>query len=269
MGKPQKWPIFAVQFKRKMKRIAFLCTLMLAAATVFADGKDWYPAVAPMGVFINHDGEEEELSVGGSYDAPLTVMFTANPTDTTGYVVYYEWQILKIAEGEQETLAVRNDENTEYTFREGGTDVSYRISLSITYRDKETGVEGSVEQEISDMMSFSLRSSTLTVYNAFSPNGDGINDIYRVKTQSLLTFRMAIFNRWGQKIVSGDETTLEVEYQDDYTYYICWDGTWHGQPVEDGVYFISVEAKGSDGIVYTERRDINVLTRTREKEDRR
>ena len=247
-----------------MKRKSLFLLLTLLPLLLQA-APDYYPAVTPTGTFINHDGEEEELTVGGTYDAPLTVTFAANPTDTAGYVIYYEWQIVKMDNNETETLAVRNDEVTEFTFREGGAGISYRISLTITYRYKETGIEGTVEQDDTDMIKFSLRSSLLTVYNAFSPNGDGINDIYRVKTQSLLSFRMAIFNRWGQRIVSGDENTLEKEYKDDYTYYVCWDGTWNGQTAEDGVYFIVVEALGSDGIKYTERRDINLLTRTRER----
>ena len=182
-----------------------------------------------------------------------------------GYIVLYEWKIIKKDNNEETTLAVRNDEVTEFTFREGGAGISYLISLSITYRYRETGVEGSVEQDESDMLRFSLRSSSLTVYNAFSPNDDGVNDKLRVKTQSLLKFRMAIFNRWGQRIVSGDETTLEKEYQDDYTYYVCWDGKVNGQVADDGVYFISIEAIGSDGIEYTERRDVNLFTRSRER----
>lgn len=248
-----------------LRTIAFFLVALVLSTAVSA--QDYYPAISPTGIFINHDGEEEELTIGASYDGPITVSFYANPTDTTGYVIYYEWKIAKISDGEEEVLAVRSDENTEFTFKEGGMDVSYRISLAITYRHRETGIEGAVEQDNNEMMKFSLRSSSLTVYNAFSPNGDGINDIYRVKAQSLLYFRMAIFNRWGQKIVSGDEKSLDVEYEGDFTYYICWDGTISGHTADDGVYFIVIDAKGSDGIEYKERRDINVLTRIREKEE--
>ena len=94
-------------------------------------------------------------------------------------------------------------------------------------------------------------------------DGDGTNDVYRVKTQSLLSFRMKIFNRWGQEIVSGDHTTLATEHENDHTYYVCWDGTYRGSYVEDGVYFILVEAEGSDGIKYVRRGDINILTKSR------
>ena len=246
-----------------------ICAILAVVAAWATDARaqeepDYFPAVAPTGVFVNHEGEEEALEVGGSYDAPLAVTFAANPTDTAGYEVLYEWRIAQVKEGEERLLVMRNEETTAYDFVEGGTDVTYRVGLAITYRHRETGAEGVVEQDASEMITFSLRGSSLHLYNAFSPNGDGVNDVFRVKTQSLLSFRMKIFNRWGQEIVSGDQSTLPSEYQDNYTYYVCWDGTYNGSKVEDGVYFILVEAQGSDGIKYVRRGDINVLTRSRE-----
>ena len=115
-------------------------------------------------------------------------------------------------------------------------------------------------------ITFSLRGSSMHLFNAFSPNGDGTNDVYRVKTQSLLSFRMKIFNRWGQEVASGNQDTLPTEHEDNFTYYVCWDGTYHGRVVEDGVYFILVEAEGSDGIKYVRRGDINILTSVRKEE---
>ena len=38
-----------------------------------------------------------------------------------------------------------------------------------------------------------------------------------------------------------------------------WDGTSHGKAVKDGVYFIVVNAVGSDGIKYNHKGDINIL----------
>ena len=143
-----------------------------------------------------------------------------------GYIVLYEWKIIKKDNNEETTLAVRNDEVTEFTFREGGAGISYLISLSITYRYRETGVEGSVEQDESDMLRFSLRSSSLTVYNAFSPNDDGVNDKLRVKTQSLLKFRMAIFNRWGQRMASGDHARKGVSGRLHLLRLLGWQGEW-------------------------------------------
>ena len=249
-----------------MKRyIAFVSMCLLLGVELIAQSvPDWYPKVDDaVATFVNHEGEEEELEVGGTYDAPLTVTFMACPTDTAEYEVLYEWEVMQIKDNKETLLVKRNEETTVYTFTEGGTDVNYRIVLYITYTHWGTGITGEGEAE---PITFSLRGSSVHLYNAFSPNGDGTNDVFRVKTQSLLSFRMKIFNRWGQEIVSGDHNTLPTEHENGFTYYVCWDGTYHGRYVEDGVYFILVEAEGSDGIKYVRRGDINVLTRSR-KED--
>ena len=246
-----------------MKRyfLLILCSLLVGVAMA---APDWYPAVDDaVATYVNHEGETVEIEVGGTYDAPLTVTFVANPVDTVGYDVLYEWRIEQVRDGVPALLAVRNEEVTTYTFTEGGTSVTYRIVLYITYTHRESGFTGEGEAE---PITFTLRGSSLQLYNAFSPNGDGTNDVYRVKTQSLLSFRMKIFNRWGQEVASGDHNSLIAEHEGDYTYYVCWDGTYHGGRVEDGVYFILVEAEGSDGVKYVRRGDINILTASRREE---
>ena len=44
--------------------------------------------------------------------------------------------------------------------------------------------------------------SSLLMPNAFSPNGDGINDIYKPKDgyRNIEEFHAYIYNRWGQKL---------------------------------------------------------------------
>ena len=85
--------------------------------------------------------------------------------------------------------------------------------------------------------------------NAFSPNGDGINDIYKPKEgyQNLKEFHAYIYNRWGQKLYDWTDPSTG------------WDGTFHGTPVKDGVYFCLVKAKGADGKTYNIKRDVNLL----------
>ena len=252
-----------------MKRcflIAIYC-LMVGLAAKAQGAPDWYPKVDDaVAMFVNAEGEEEEVEMGGVYDAPFTVTFEANSTDTIDYNVLYEWRLYQVRNGKETLLVKRNEMNTTFTFTEGGADVSYRVELYITYHYRpDMAITG---EGVAEPMTFSLRGSSLDLYNAFSPNGDGANDVYRVKTQSLLSFRMKIFNRWGQEIVSGDQNSLATEHENDYTYYVCWDGTYHGRVVEDGVYFILVEAEGADGIKYVRRGDINILTSVRKEEKR-
>lgn len=257
-----------------MKRyfLSILCSLLMALVGR-AQVPDAYPSIAGFSAtFVNGQGEEEEIGEeGGVYDAPLTVTFDVSLSDTTGFDVLYTWSIKQIKEGREVELAKRNEATTTFTFKEGGNDISYSVDLEITCRYRADEMyESELQGEYP--ITFSLHGSSVQLFNAFSPNGDGDNDMYRVKTLSLLSFRMKIFNRWGQEVASGNHDTLPIEYTnangevDGFTYYVCWDGTYHGSRVEDGVYFILVEAEGSDGIKYVRRGDINILTHTRKEE---
>lgn len=68
--------------------------------------------------------------------------------------------------------------------------------------------------------------------NAFTPNGDGLNDRFRVppSNQNKLV-RLQIFNRWGGKVFETADAAKG------------WDGRWKGkdQPTGVYVYFLSME----------------------------
>ena len=90
--------------------------------------------------------------------------------------------------------------------------------------------------------------SKLSFPNAFSPNGDGKNDMFMAKEcENIAEFHAYIFNRWGQKLFEWTDPTNG------------WDGTQNGTPVKEGVYFILCKAKGTDGQTYTIRKDVNLL----------
>ena len=93
------------------------------------------------------------------------------------------------------------------------------------------------------------KTSVLLMPNAFSPNGDGINDIYKPKEgyQNIKEFHAYIYNRWGQKLFEWSNPATG------------WDGTYNGKPVKEGVYFCLVKAKGADGKTYQIKRDVNLL----------
>ncbi|MFN7116934.1 MAG: T9SS type B sorting domain-containing protein [Saprospiraceae bacterium] len=63
--------------------------------------------------------------------------------------------------------------------------------------------------------------------SAFSPNGDGINDVWRIRSNFLEQLRVStwvLYNRWGQKIFE----TTDINF--------AWDGTFRGQPLPPDVY---------------------------------
>ena len=90
--------------------------------------------------------------------------------------------------------------------------------------------------------------SSLVIPNAFSPNHDEINEVFKVKShQNIVEFHAYIFNRWGQKL-------FEWTNIDD-----GWDGKYRGNDVKQGTYFVLVKAKGADGQTYNIRKDVNLL----------
>jgi gliding motility-associated-like protein len=43
--------------------------------------------------------------------------------------------------------------------------------------------------------------------NAFTPNDDGINDLFYTKGRGIKTFKMYIYNRWGDLIFYTEDRT--------------------------------------------------------------
>ncbi|MFZ1657210.1 MAG: gliding motility-associated C-terminal domain-containing protein [Flavobacteriales bacterium] len=70
---------------------------------------------------------------------------------------------------------------------------------------------------------------SLFVPNTFTPDGDGINELFHAITREVKTFRMEVFNRWGQLIFSTDDPNG------------AWNGTYKGEPSPVGVYVWQVD----------------------------
>jgi gliding motility-associated-like protein len=88
----------------------------------------------------------------------------------------------------------------------------------------------------------------LLIPTAFSPNGDGKNDMFRIPNltfQRVVEFR--IFNRWGQEIFSGGDPKKG------------WDGNWKGVPQEIGSYQYMIRVAYPDGYVETYKGDVTLL----------
>ena len=161
------------------------------------------------------------------------------------YTASYEWRFT--LNTETEPYLIRYEQDTEFTFTDAGTHsiVLYATFVNgndtIAYTQDYWADRGPLTVNISE--------SRLEMPNAFSPNGDGINDIYQAKTnyQSIVEFHAYIFNRWGKKLYEWDDPAGG------------WDGTYKGKDVAQGVYFVLVKARGADGREYNIRRDVNLL----------
>lgn len=82
---------------------------------------------------------------------------------------------------------------------------------------------------------------TVYIPNAFTPNSDRDNDVFRIYSTNVLELELRIFNRWGEQIFinRGVNST--------------WDGTYKLAEVEQGVYAYMVDILLQSGYTQTYR----------------
>lgn len=122
-------------------------------------------------------------------------------------------------------------QNPYYSYPEPGM---YSILLLVS---DEWGCTDTVTKNISvrDRM-------TIYIPDAFSPNGDGMNDFFGPFGTSIDidNFEIRIFNRWGEELFVSHNINA------------MWDGSYNGVPVPPGVYVWSVyvrEVGGNDAMM--------------------
>lgn len=85
---------------------------------------------------------------------------------------------------------------------------------------------------------FSNLTASLARYipNAFTPNGDGLNDCYGLKNWMLIRkLEFRVFNRYGEQVFGTSDPNK------------CWDGTYKGKPALAGSYVFYIKAETSCG----------------------
>ncbi|MCB0734641.1 MAG: gliding motility-associated C-terminal domain-containing protein [Bacteroidetes bacterium] len=78
----------------------------------------------------------------------------------------------------------------------------------------------------------------LYIPNAFSPNGDGLNELFPFRELiNQPEYRVRIFNRWGQKLFDSELDNTQH-----------WDATFNGERVKLDAYVYMVDYRGCDGL---------------------
>ncbi|HMN32788.1 MAG TPA: gliding motility-associated C-terminal domain-containing protein [Chitinophagaceae bacterium] len=84
--------------------------------------------------------------------------------------------------------------------------------------------------------------------NAFTPNGDGVNDIFRVVGRNFINLQeFKIFNRWGVELFSTSDINKG------------WDGTYKGVPQDPGVYFYQIRVAYPNGKTQNLKGDVTLI----------
>ena len=83
--------------------------------------------------------------------------------------------------------------------------------------------------------------------NAFSPNGDVFNDVFKIEGEKIKWIEFTVFNTWGELIFNSNAE------------YAIWDGQYKGLTCPQGVYFFQAIIKGWNGQVVNEKGHFTLL----------
>jgi gliding motility-associated-like protein len=135
----------------------------------------------------------------------------AAPTDTSLYAFdHWEW-----TSNTNSTTAMPYEKNNEdFLFRDS-------ISFVISASDNITAV-------------FVDKRTDLVLPTGFTPNGDGVNDVFSplgLQAKYMRDYEMQVWNRWGQEVFRSTE------------FQTGWDGTFNGDRLQTGVYAYMLKYK--------------------------
>jgi gliding motility-associated-like protein len=111
---------------------------------------------------------------------------------------------------------------SSYKWQDNSTDSFYIVKTNGIYSVEITNTSGCLASDTIYIREDCLQD--IIVPNAFTPNGDGINEIFQVSGSEPAEFKIYIYDRWGEMIFSSDNRSLG------------WDGSVKGHPVQEGFY---------------------------------
>ncbi len=127
-------------------------------------------------------------------------------------------------------------QNPTHTY---GATGSYMVKLLIT---TSNGCESEMQKEVIVHPDFAVYAPS-----AFTPNGDGLNDVFEVKGIGIKQYLMQVFSRWGEMIYESNN--LENH----------WDGKFNGEFVSPGTYVYTVNYKSMLDKDYTLKGTVTVM----------
>jgi len=82
---------------------------------------------------------------------------------------------------------------------------------------------------------------TFFIQSAFTPNGDGVNDVFKIQEKGIVSWDMQIYDRWGKLVWQTNEVTDS------------WDGTHitTGMEVQQGAYTYTINLEWYRGVTFS------------------
>ena len=176
------------------------------------------------GLFARYDMEPKKG------EAPLEVTFSTDSVSNGGLEssIAYAWEFYEVTD----TLTRLTTTLDVFSFERPG---QYMTRMTASYQQCRYSM---MHDEL-----IKVDSSLLEIPNIFTPNEDGANDYFQVKSLSLMSFEGQIFNRWGN---------LVYEWTDWKAMESGWNGRYQnsGKEAPPGTYYYVIKAVGYDDVEY-------------------
>lgn len=128
-----------------------------------------------------------------------------------------------------------------YTWQNGRTDSTFLVTEPGIYSLEATTYDNCKASD--EIMIYPCCEFSLEFPNAFTPNSDGYNDVFKPLISGSSQYKMTIANRWGTVLF----TTFDPEQG--------WDGRYLNSACPEGVYFVVLEYNKCElfGTAFTDR----------------
>jgi len=152
---------------------------------------------------------------------PDSAEFTDGSTVTPGVIKAWNW-----AFGDSTSSSLQNP---THTYPGSG---NYVVTLTVT---SDSGCSASRFDTVKEIPCNAGGSTPPGVPTAFTPNGDGNNDVLYVMGGPFSQFDFRVFNEWGNEVFHGIVQSSG------------WDGTFHGKKQPEGTYIWTLNGVTIDG----------------------
>ena len=126
-----------------------------------------------------------------------------------------------------------------------------KVTNNISYQVIVTNNYGCVARDNISILTF-CKNSQVFVPNAFTPDGDGLNDVLMVRGKGIFVKSFRIFNRWGELVFEKTDFNPNDKQ-------FGWDGRVRGILASPDVFVFTAEVVCDNGVNYTYKGNSTLL----------
>lgn len=197
-------------------------------------GYDGYGCFTDTGLIKITVGPKPTLNLGPDLTLTTGSVVTLNPVTGNGPIVSWTWV------PPNSGLSCTNCPNPTVTVKDNSY---YVLNIKNNY--------GCITTDTILIFVY-CKSAQVFIPNAFTPDGDGLNDVLMVRGKGIVVKTFRIFNRWGELVF--EKTNFNPNDPK-----FGWDGKVRGVPATPDVFVYTAEVICDNGVIYTYKGNSTLL----------